>query len=483
MKRKTGIWVALALLLIAGIAAALILGLRGCQSAKKAPDTGSNPGTEAIETEQPTDTKNAAPTTEATQNGETQTEPTTEDESASTEPASETAGTEEPGTDAATTTEPVTEPTSSTEPQLTEPQPTEPKPTEPQPTDPKPTDPTEPPHTHSYTSKVTKAATCTENGVTTYTCSCGDSYTKNEPKALGHNMGSWTVTKAATCTQSGTKTRSCQRSGCSYKETDTIPATGHNWKVTKAATCEASGTKTCQNCGATKSIPATGHDWGSWKQTQAPTCTAKGKEQRTCSRCNKTESRDVPALGHHMGSWTVTKAATCTESGTKTRSCQRNGCSYKETDTIPATGHNWKVTKAATCGAEGTEKCQNCGKTRTIPATGNHNWKQTKAPTCTQQGIETCQGCGKTRTVDALGHSWEEHPAEGHEVYTIRCRCGKEFRETEYSNPYEAWKAHRDSYSDPEEWAAHSTYQNTYVWVVTKPAYRRCTRCGAEEPL
>ena len=454
MKRKTGTWIAFARLLIVGIVAALILGLRGCQNTKKAPDTGSNPGTEAIETEQPTDTKNAAPTTEATQNGETQTEPTTEDESASTEPASETAGTEEPGTDAATTTEPVTEPTSSTEPQLTEPQPTEPKPTEPQPTEPKPTDPTEPPHTHSYTSKVTKAATCTENGVTTYTCSCGDSYTKNEPKALGHNMGSWTVTKEATCTQSGTKTRSCQRSGCSYKETDTIPATGHNW--------------------------------GSWKQTQAPTCTTKGKEQRTCSRCNKTESRDVAALGHLMGSWTVTKAATCTESGTKTRSCQRNGCSYKETDTIPATGHNWKVTKQATCGAEGTEKCQNCGQTRTIPATGNHNWKQTKAPTCTQQGNETCQGCGKTRTVDALGHNWEEHPAEGHNVYGIKCRCGKCFWADECGGEYacyEAWCAHYDSYTDPAESSQHSSYADTYKWVVTKPAYRRCTRCGAEEPL
>lgn len=30
-------------------------------------------------------------------------------------------------------------------------------------------------HTHSYTSKVTKPATCTENGVKTYTCECGDS--------------------------------------------------------------------------------------------------------------------------------------------------------------------------------------------------------------------------------------------------------------------------------------------------------------------
>ena len=37
-------------------------------------------------------------------------------------------------------------------------------------------DPT--PHTHSYTSAVTKAATCTETGIRTYTCTCGESYTE-----------------------------------------------------------------------------------------------------------------------------------------------------------------------------------------------------------------------------------------------------------------------------------------------------------------
>ncbi|MDO4621913.1 MAG: hypothetical protein Q4B22_03075 [Eubacteriales bacterium] len=36
----------------------------------------------------------------------------------------------------------------------------------------------QPLHTHSYTSKVTKAATCKAAGVRTYTCSCGNSYTE-----------------------------------------------------------------------------------------------------------------------------------------------------------------------------------------------------------------------------------------------------------------------------------------------------------------
>ena len=41
-------------------------------------------------------------------------------------------------------------------------------------------------HTHSYTAKITTPATCTKNGVKTYTCSCGDSYTETIKKA-DHN--------------------------------------------------------------------------------------------------------------------------------------------------------------------------------------------------------------------------------------------------------------------------------------------------------
>lgn len=41
-------------------------------------------------------------------------------------------------------------------------------------------------HIHSYTSTVTTAATCTATGVRTYTCSCGDTYTKSIP-VTAHN--------------------------------------------------------------------------------------------------------------------------------------------------------------------------------------------------------------------------------------------------------------------------------------------------------
>ena len=37
-------------------------------------------------------------------------------------------------------------------------------------------------HVHSYTSKITKEATCKEEGVKTFTCECGDTYTEKIAK-------------------------------------------------------------------------------------------------------------------------------------------------------------------------------------------------------------------------------------------------------------------------------------------------------------
>lgn len=73
-------------------------------------------------------------------------------------------------------------------------------------------------HTHSYTSSVSKSPTCTENGIMSYTCDCGSSYTEPIP-ASGHQ---WTTTT----------------------ETISHPSTGHYETVTKKEAfcgCGASG--------------------------------------------------------------------------------------------------------------------------------------------------------------------------------------------------------------------------------------------------
>ena len=163
---------------------------------------------------------------------------------------------------------------------------------------------------------------------------------------IKHVFGEWTVTKAATCTETGVSTRTCTVCG-EAKETKDIPALGHKfgeWTETKAATCTEAGvsTRTCTVCGEakeTKDIPALGHKFGEWTETKAATCTEPGVSTRTCTVCGEAkETKDIPALGHKFGEWTVTKAATCTETGVSTRTCTVCG-EAKETKDISALGH------------------------------------------------------------------------------------------------------------------------------------------------
>ena len=94
---------------------------------------------------------------------------------------------------------------------------TEPSTTTPPTTTPPTTPPTtEATHTHSYSSKVTTAATCTAKGVKTYTCSCGNSYTE-DIKATGHTWGEWKQTTTPSYTAKGEETRTCGK--CSATET------------------------------------------------------------------------------------------------------------------------------------------------------------------------------------------------------------------------------------------------------------------------
>ena len=74
---------------------------------------------------------------------------------------------------------------------------------------------TEKEHEHSYTASV-KEPTCTEEGYTTYTCSCGDSYvTDKTPTA--HKWGEWKVVEDEQPPyQNGVMERSC--TVCGAKE-------------------------------------------------------------------------------------------------------------------------------------------------------------------------------------------------------------------------------------------------------------------------
>ena len=65
---------------------------------------------------------------------------------------------------------------------------------------------------HTYESIVTPP-TCTEQGYTTHTCHCGDSYTDEYTDAHGHDYSSWSVSVPATSEQDGTLLRTCHICG------------------------------------------------------------------------------------------------------------------------------------------------------------------------------------------------------------------------------------------------------------------------------
>lgn len=114
-------------------------------------------------------------------------------------------------------------------------------------------------HTHSYTESITKEATCTEKGERTFTCECGDSYTKST-KATGHDYVTDETTKvAATCTEEGKK-----------------------------------ADKICSICGdvvAGKSIAKKDHDYGKYVYNNDATQEKDGTKSRTCKDCGKVSTK------------------------------------------------------------------------------------------------------------------------------------------------------------------------------------------------
>ena len=304
---------------------------------------------------------------------------------------------------------------------------------------------------HTWDSgKITKAATCTESGTKTYTCtSCNTTKTEEIPATGNHQNTELRNVKEATCTEEGyTGDTYCKDCGTKLSSGKTIAKTDHTWdagKITKAATCKESGTKTytCTSCNTTKTeeIPATrnhqntelrnvkeatcaqegytgdtyckdcgtklssgktiaktDHTWDAGKIAKAATCKEPGTKTYTCTSCNTTKTEEIPATGNHQNTeLRNVKEATCAQEGyTGDIYCKDCGTKLSSGKTIAKTEHTWdagKVTKAATCTESGTKTytCTSCNTTKTeeIPATGNHQnteLRNVKEATCAQEG-------------------------------------------------------------------------------------------------
>ena len=218
---------------------------------------------------------------------------------------------------------------------------------------------------HSYTSTVTRAATCTTAGVKTYTCSkCGSSYTESIPM-ISHNFVS------GNCTHCGAFDPSTALSETYYQV---------GWINGADYGCESD----YENNGIYKFVNGQlsvkfdqdsyifvkTENNGKWlladAYCEASTCTFKvgGTEkmfvpggvqlifsivENADGSVTVTYTEGSTTACTHSYTAEVTTAATCTDTGIRTYTCSKCGDSY--TQVIPATGHSFFDNKCTVCGA------------------------------------------------------------------------------------------------------------------------------------
>ena len=269
-----------------------------------------------------------------------------------------------------------------------------------------------------------KEATCKAEGYTgdMYCKDCGEKLSdgKTIAKTTEHTWDAGKVTKAATCTEKGVKTYTC--TVCGATKTEEIAATGHQHtevrnKVEATCTKEGySGDVYCTDCGTKLSsgteIARKAHEYEERERNEA-NCKRNGYILFVCKVCGDEKREVLPKTDHQHTEIRNKEEATCTEGGytgdTYCTDCGEKLSSGKET---PATGHihiGYLGKKEATCendGYTGDAYCKDCGITlkigKNIPALG-HTWekKSVIAPTYTKKGTITyiCKRCKEKKAV------------------------------------------------------------------------------------
>ena len=269
-----------------------------------------------------------------------------------------------------------------------------------------------------------KEATCKAEGYTgdTYCKDCGEKLSdgKTIAKTTEHTWNAGKVTKAATCTEKGVKTYTC--TVCGATKTEEIAATGHQHtevrnKVEATCTKEGySGDVYCTDCGTKLSsgteIARKAHEYEERERNEA-NCKRNGYILFVCKVCGDEKREVLPKTDHQHTEIRNKVEATCTDEGyTGDTYCTDCGEKFSDGKKIPATGHihiGYLGKKEATCendGYTGDAYCKDCGITlkigKNIPALG-HTWekKSVISPTYTKKGTITyiCKRCKEKKAV------------------------------------------------------------------------------------
>ena len=139
------------------------------------------------------------------------------------------------------------------------------------------------------------AGTAVSGGADIHTAACdvcGASFTQ------AHQWDGGTVTAPATCTAEGVMTYTCTL--CGESKTEAIPMTEHTWE-NYTDMGDGTHSMTCSVCQAAGSEE---HTWDEGVETAAPTCTDEGVRTHTCTACQATKTEPIDPLGHAWGAQT-----------------------------------------------------------------------------------------------------------------------------------------------------------------------------------
>ena len=313
-------------------------------------------------------------------------------------------------------------------------------------------------HTWS-TGTITKAPTCKDTGIKTYTCTgCGTTKTDTVPKTTTHTYGNWVKendnTHKHTCTVCG------------------VPeSANHTWStgtVTKAPTCKAEGVKTytCSVCNGTKTeaVPkTTTHTYGAWTKVDETT------HKHTCTVCSVSESAN-----HKWDNGKITKAPTCKDEGVKTYTC--SDCNGTKTEAVQKTTTHTYGAWTNVDTEQHKHICQVCDKEETE----NHTWNSgviTTKPTCKDEGEKTytCTSCNTTKTevIEKLTtHTYDHDCDTDCNVCGVTRETTHQYKTTWSKDKNEHW--HECSVcKDKKDAASH-----TPGAAATEYNPQTCTTCG-----
>ncbi len=234
-----------------------------------------------------------------------------------------------------------------------------------------------------------------------------------------HLFGEWEVTKSPTCTEDGIRSRYCS---CGEKQTEEVYATGHTVVIDSpiAPTCTESGYTEGKHCSvcyeiivAQSTIDAKGHT-EVIDAAVAATCTTPGlTEGKHCSVCSTViVAQNVVNQNGHTEVIDPRVEPTCTSIGyTEGKHCSACDTVLVAKIEIPKIPHTYTD--------DYDESCNICGYIRDVECAHTNVKVLPKVdPTCISPGLtegKECEDCHEVlepqTSIDATGHIEESIPA------------------------------------------------------------------------